>query len=598
MGEHRAQGRPGVGSRSLTDVVARVVPGVPSFSVDDGFRYSIPDHLAERVRLGTLVRIPLGGRRVRGFVVGIEPDDGTTPLKPIAAISGHRPVFDQRLLEVLRWAARHYVAPVAALLERAAPPNNPPAPPRRTAPPERIAGTGVFAGPVRSLALLSTEPPIDAIAESASGLLEEGRSSIVVTPTAVEAEGVFEEIATLLPGRAVVAHGDMSARAVTGAWGRGGIPCVVIGTARVAAWPVFSLGLAVLVEEGRRALKDRQTPTVHARDLLRHRSRVERFPLVTTGPVPTVETIAAGTDTRRVSPGRLWPLVEVVDRGAEPTGGGILTDTAKRAIAAVTRRGGSSFVFGHRRGYAAATRCVGCRTIRRCASCGSRPDPGESCSRCGAPLGPCTECGLGRFEALGAGVGRAIAEVGRIVGAEQVTPMPGDGPVVVGTEKDLTGLDRVDLAVLPDFDGLLYGTNFRAAEDALRLGARVAGIVARRSGARLLVQTSTPDHHIVKALVAADPVPAIQAEARDRIAMGYPPGGQLAVIEVTGDEVPDLGALEGLAAVLGPVDRRGAHRFLLHADDLGRAKAALRPMVQRWRDSGLHVRVDADPIDL
>jgi hypothetical protein len=36
----------------------------------------------------------------------------------------------------------------------------------------------------------------------------------------------------------------------------------------------------------------------------------------------------------------------------------------------------------------------------------------------------------------------------------------------------------------------------------------------------------------------------------------------------------------------------------LGARDLGEAKVALRPLVQRWRDSGLRVRIDADPIDL
>ena len=76
-------------------------------------------------------------------------------------------------------------------------------------------------------------------------------------------------------------------------------------------WPVADLGLAVLVDEGRRAMKDRQTPTLHARDLLRTRAAVERFWLLMVGRVPSCEALGAGVEVVR-EPGarRAWPLVE------------------------------------------------------------------------------------------------------------------------------------------------------------------------------------------------------------------------------------------------------------------------------------------------
>ncbi len=55
------------GSRSLTRIV-RVVPNVPTFAVDGGFRYAVPDDL-DGITLGSMVRVPLAGRRTRGFVV-------------------------------------------------------------------------------------------------------------------------------------------------------------------------------------------------------------------------------------------------------------------------------------------------------------------------------------------------------------------------------------------------------------------------------------------------------------------------------------------------------------------------------------------------
>src|SRR5690606_9448789 len=135
------------------------------------------------------------------------------------------------------------------------------------------------------------------------------------------------------------------------------------------------------------------------------------------------------------------------------------------------------FVFAHRHGYSAASRCGACRTLRRCASCGSRPDPAPTCGRCGATLGPCVACGGSRFEPLGAGVGRVLEDVRRIVDRGVVAEHPADAAVTVGTERDLAGLQRCDLTVMVDADGLMLGANYRAAEEALRIGARLAGRV-------------------------------------------------------------------------------------------------------------------------
>ncbi|MEX2424788.1 MAG: hypothetical protein WD990_12495 [Acidimicrobiia bacterium] len=583
---------------------AVVVPAVPSFSVDGGFRYAVPDDLA--VRPGLLVRVPLGGRRVRGYVLDVEDAEDLSGLKPIGALSGDQPVFDSALLDTLRWAAHHYVTPLSTMLERAAPPNNPRTPPGRLHPPPAAASetlaavvnAALGAKRVPPTVVLASQPPVAQLAATAVEILGHGRSTMFVTATTAEAEALFEALSAAAPGHVVIAHGDMPDRSITGAWTRATTPCILVGTPRVSCWPVAALGAGIVIEEGRRAMKDRQTPTLHVRDILRKRAQLERFPLVVVGPTPTTEILATSPTIVSTPGARLWGLVEVVDRRSETTGGSILTDPVRRALAAVTRRGGRSFVFGHRKGYSAATRCVACRTLRTCVSCGSRPDPGERCTRCGAELGPCVECGATRFEPLGAGVGRVVAEVGRIVGSEFVAPAPGDAAVVVGTERDLVGVAGLDLVILPDLDGLLRGTNYRSAEDALRLAARLAGLVARGSGRRMMVQTSEPEHPVVRALVKADPLIALEAELVTRRTMGYPPLGELIVIEVSGGPPPVLAPLSELADVLGPAPHGEGHRWLLTGPDLGRARTALRPMVQRWRDSGLRVRIDVDPIDL
>ena len=97
---------------------------MPTFSVDEGFWYSIPPHLSKDVRIGSILRVPLGGRRVRGYVIDLDQErDGK--LKDILGVSGDEPVFDADLLQALRWAANHYVGPMSVLLDKAAPPTLP-----------------------------------------------------------------------------------------------------------------------------------------------------------------------------------------------------------------------------------------------------------------------------------------------------------------------------------------------------------------------------------------------------------------------------------------------------------------------------------------
>lgn len=606
MGGHldcRRAGFPLLSDREVPAV--RVVPAIPTFAVDDGFWYSEPEHLD--LQVGSLVRVPLGGRRVRGYVV----EKGTRPvqrLKPVAARSGQVAAFDAVLMESLRWASRHYVAPLSVLLERAYPPNNPPitkdgvrvSPRVGQSPLPELSAAAANATRRRPLAFVGSTPDGEWFARLAAPVMAAGNSVMIVAPTGAEVAALasrIRETGTV----AEVVHADLDARTVTEAWARGGTAgTLLVGTPRVAAWRLTSLGLVVLVEDGRRAMKDRQTPAVHARELLRHRSRREGFALAVIGPTPSIEALGWGPEIMQ-APGRPWPLVEVVDRREEPPGGGLLAAPTRRALQAVVKGGGSVFLFAHKRGYAAAMRCASCRTLRRCASCGAAVTSADACRRCGLAPAACAGCGSHRLEALGAGVGRLTEEAARVVGTAAVAAYPTSRPAAVGSERDLADLSPRDLIVMVDFDGLLYGSNYRASEEALRIGARLAGKVGR---GRLMVQTQEPDHPAVVGLRKADPIPFLMSELRTRSDFGYPPAGELMVIEARGAH--DSAALHaelvamggGGPMVLGPAPVRDGSRWLIQAAALDEFKVVLRPAVQRWRDGGITVRIDADPIDL
>lgn len=585
---------------------ALVVPGVPTFSVDSGFWYSIPDHLKDGVVIGARVRIPLSGRRVRGFVVDLADERGGE-LKEIQGVSGKSPVFDRNLLKSLRWAAQHYVAPLSVVLEKAAPPTLPAGEPIDQVDPVKF---GLSEHPMTpfaaSVAKGERRPVLAYVAhwedttwiDALAPILRAQKTVLIVAATVRETERIADLARASFPDSVVQVPGGNDS-SVTLAWekaNQGGR--IVIGTPRVAVWPVTELGLAVVIEEGRRAMKDRQTPTIHVREMVRTRARIEGFGLVFVGPTPSIEVIAAGTEV--FQPGRPWGLVEVVDRREDPPGSGFLSERTVGALRSSLQAGEDAFVFTHRRAEDASARCVACRALRRCTQCGSQVGQNPACPRCNSPSGPCSECGGKQFESMGSIPFRLISEIGTRLGRETVGEIGEGSRITVGTERDLAGLSGLKLAVAVDVDALLYGQNYRSSEEALRILARLVGSVSRGKGYRTILQTSNPESDLVAALRRGDPIPYLEGVLAARARDGFPPATEMMALETRSiDEHTVSGHLHELAPgmVLGPVKSGDGHRWLIQGD-LGRIKTEMRGMVQRLRDAGAVVRVDVDPIDL
>lgn len=537
-----------------------------------------------------------------------ESDGDTSGLKAVAGRSGDLEVFDRRQLDVMRWAAVRYVAPLSALLGKATPPNVPRRPKAGTwGPVGRTDGASTFGSAIAG----GKRPPSEVwvgsgswaerIAADLAPVADAGRSGLVVTPTAAEGELLATDLRALLGDRVMSVFPDRSAADQTKSWGLGATRpgTVVVGTRGIAFWTVAEPGAAWVVGEGRKGMKDKATPTTHARDVLVRRSQVERFGLVLAGTVPSAEALALAAV--RHAPGGLrpWGLVEVVDRRREEEYGQLIGAVARSALRAAAAEGRSVLVFTHRR--TTAQRCARCRSLRTCSTCGSGAFDGGSCERCETPSTECADCGFGRFEMMGSGASRVAAEVGRIVGRDAVGD-PGSGrPIIIGTERDLPGL-AVDLTIIVDADGPLLAPTYRAVEDGLRLLARAVAAAGRGRGRRGLVQTANPGHPAIVALRKADPAQLVATDAADRVAAGFPPGGEVLVLEI--EDAPRLASAEleeaigSRAQVLGPAEHHGRQRWLLQGPDLTAGRIAVRGLVARWREGGARVRIDADPIDL
>ena len=85
------------------------------------FDYSIPPDLADRIEIGSRVKVPFGTRLVLGVVTGLPETSPHTNLKPIASVIGAQGLVTPKVLALARWIAEYYCCPVETALKSVLP---------------------------------------------------------------------------------------------------------------------------------------------------------------------------------------------------------------------------------------------------------------------------------------------------------------------------------------------------------------------------------------------------------------------------------------------------------------------------------------------
>ena len=100
--------------------IARIITDL---ALDREFDYRIPEEWRGKICIGSVVRIPFGRRRARGFVTALPERSAYPELKSIEGLVDVPPLFDAAMLRLARWMADYYAAPfeqaIAALLPAA-----------------------------------------------------------------------------------------------------------------------------------------------------------------------------------------------------------------------------------------------------------------------------------------------------------------------------------------------------------------------------------------------------------------------------------------------------------------------------------------------
>src|SRR6266404_20653 len=78
--------------------------------------YLIPKMLAEKVGIGSRVRVPFRERSALATVVAVLEETDAEGIRPIEALVGDKPVLSAKLIELARWMSAYYCCPIEAVM--------------------------------------------------------------------------------------------------------------------------------------------------------------------------------------------------------------------------------------------------------------------------------------------------------------------------------------------------------------------------------------------------------------------------------------------------------------------------------------------------
>lgn len=625
---------------------------MPAWAVDRTFDYSVPSKLRQTLAVGSLVRIPFGGRNVRGIVVALGSWVSERELEAVLGAPLPDPVAPVPLPDLYTWLAERYLVPRGRAFERAVPPRvrvklDPPQPLERA---DAGGALAAYVGGADLLAAIANKKPgawcLQALPSHDRGELISqliaatgaGNAALLAVPEvrfgSEVIEGVSSRFASLV--RVDTSIDDMS-RSV--AWARMAAGHGLVAGGRAVVFvPAPRVGLIVVDEEHDSAYKEDKTLRYDARRVALERARLQGAVCVFVSATPSVEigAAASGGSMGSVAPARearraARPLVEVVPKHDD---GGLAPELHAR-IRDTLREGGSVALLAPAHGYAQVLWCASCRRSLRCPRCEAalsfeREHAQVACRRCGlnaAPPAVCPSCSATEFRFLGRGSERYAEQLSRSFPRTPLMRMDrasaeegprtwqGSGIYITtwfGTKPALR--PPVDLVGVLDADAHTRRLDFRAAEhayQALSEMAQWAGPAA--AGGRLIIQSDDPNHHAIQAVVRGDYSFFLTRELELRRELAYPPFTELVKVSSSGSAAAEMIESAGevarkhAARVLGPIEapfpeggrdsrRRGEMglQLLLKCPSAQTVALGLRDILPRV-PRGTRLRVDVDP---
>lgn len=430
---------------------------------------------------------------------------------------------------------------------------------------------------------------------------------------------------------------------------------IVIGTRSTLMLPMEHVSLIILDEEHEPAYRQEDRPRYHAREVAIMRSRLEGCPVVLGSATPSLESWQAAKEGRFVwlrlpdrADAKQAASVQLIHRRDHNWVGGKLMHISRllqEAIQGRLDRREQALLFLNRRGFATSVQCQECSKVLQCIRCDVAlvwhlDRQKLVCHYCGSehpmPV-QCDQCQGKKLRAQGVGTERVEEEIRTLFPSVRVARLDADAvanpkayyrileqfakhelDILIGTQMIAKGLHlpRVTLVGVVNADTALHLPDFRAAERTFQLLTQVAGRAGRGEHAgTVFIQTSLPNHYVLRAVLRNDPESFYREEMDLRLAVGYPPfthlvrigfqSRRLPLVEAAAQEAAEKCRLQTGIEVLGPAPApmnriRGEYRYhlLLKHVELEKLHTAVREVgvYDGGFANGVRHVVDVDPL--
>lgn len=355
---------------------------------------------------------------------------------------------------------------------------------------------------------------------------------------------------------------------------------IAVGTRSAVFLPFSDIGLIVIDEEQEHTYKSESSPRYHTRDVARFRASGHGALLLLSSATPSIESYTNAkrgkysleTLTERYGDAVL-PEVSVVDMKRERSSGNrynISSELLERLEKNIEKKE-QSILLINRRGFNTFVACDSCGSVVCCPYCSisltyHSANNRLMCHYCGysAPLtSTCPECGKNSVRYSGYGTQRIEQELEKLLPQAKVLRLDADTTssrhafekglidfgegkydIMLGTQMVAKGLnfENVTLVGVINADQQLYNDDYKSEERTFDLLTQVVGRSGRgKSAGTALIQTLTPENHIIRLAQAQDYDGFYQNEIIIRKTMIYPPFCDLcSLVFVSEDEVKAL----------------------------------------------------------
>ena len=341
-------------------------------------------------------------------------------------------------------------------------------------------------------------------------------------------------------------------------------PCVVIGVRSSVFLPYSNLGLVIVDEEHDSSYKQQDpAPRYNGRNAAlvlaqKHAAKtvlgsatpaIEVYHRALAGQYGLVKLLTRYGDIQMPD----VKVIDTIDARKRREMQGMFSNELIANCRKALNNNEQVILFQNRRGYSPMVRCKECGSVPKCENCDvsltfHKHNRSLVCHYCGytIPLPDlCPACQLPGLEIVGYGTERIEDDIDALFPGEKISRMDLDTTrsknsydriinefsahrtnILVGTQMVTKGLDfdAVSIVGILNADTMINFPDFRSHERAFDMLEQVSGRAGRaHKQGKVIIQTSQPDHDVIKYVQAHDYEGFYQHELADRQKFGYPP---------------------------------------------------------------------------